>query len=683
MTQRKRLYVPEFFLQPYPIRLFSLVVITLLQLLSLRAAGQQASAIERMAIEGYGKRFTDTVASLSIQREALALARRDGNDEDKAICYAYLALTHRRLLHLQDFTHYADSAYTGAGKTKSVRAKAYGAMAMGSLKSYIEDNARALEYLLEAYTLFAGLKAYDLCARIGADISYLFASGSQAKVEKYADEALAYAMQAGDAESILHARLAVGSYMLDKVDPLPPEQWSAAVEFFLYTILLAEKDAEYIVSKSNVGIAYVNLAALYMNGPKPIDETSFFVNLQKAMDIAQQYNLRNIYRSGIGLRGQFFMEKGDYETAEKLFKEGIVYQQSLPYSDNAILVTFYDHLKEIAAERKDYRSYFAYDREFIKYNTLKYDESLQRMLQYADARFESEKQLSLIQRLEHENKLHQKNQLLGYGIAGVLLIGLVFMYRSYYYRQKFFQNREDILQQQQSNDALKLQLLERETLENLAEKLALERRLLSSQMDPHFIFNALGNIQSMILQKDTAQAVSYLSKFAKLTRQVLEHSRTEAIALQEEIDTLTNYIALQQLRLNNSFTYRIVCDDAIDTSILIPPLLIQPFVENAVEHGLKPLLHDRPGLLEIRFTEDYAQRLLICTITDNGIGLEASRRRKVHDTHRSLSTRITDERLSLMQKDNPRAGFSVHDGSPTHGAGCTVILHIPITIQDV
>lgn len=653
------------------------VVVLWSLLLPLPAEGQQPSTIEKMAMEGYAQRFTDTVASLNMQQMALALARQQNSGEDKSICYAYLALTHRRLLHLKDFTRYADSAYIEAGKTKNLRATAYGAMAMGSFKSYIEDNARALDYLLDAYKLFAALKAYDLCARIGSDISYLFASASPSRAKKYADEALSYAMQTGDPESILHARLAVGSYLLDQAEPDNHEKWSEAVDFYRHTILLAEKDAEYIVSKSNIGVAYVNLAVLYMNGPKPIDEEAFLFNLEKTIANARQYNLKNIYRSSIGLRGQYFMQKGEYTIAEELFKEGIAYQQSLPYKDNAILATFYEYLKDIAAQQEDYWSYFRYDQSFAEHNKLKYDESTQRTLQYADARFESEKQTSLIQQLEEDNKLQRKNQLLGYGIAVVLLIGLVFMYRSYYYRQRYYQNREDILQQQQSNDALRMQLLEKETLESLAERLSLERRLLSSQMDPHFIFNALGNIQSMMLQKDTAQAVSYLGKFAKLTRQVLEQSRTEAISLAEEMETLTNYIALQRLRLNDSFHYHLVCDEKTDTSILIPPLLIQPFVENAVEHGLKPLPPSQPGLLEIRFREDHGKKLLICTITDNGIGLAESKRRKAHDAHRSLSTRITDERLSLMMKNNPRAGVDVYEGTPS-GPGCTVILQIPI-----
>ncbi|NML39756.1 histidine kinase [Chitinophaga sp. G-6-1-13] len=639
---------------------------------------QEISPIEKAAREGYSKRFTDSTASIQIQLNALRLAEEKKSKADQAICQAYLAMTHRRLLHLKEFTRYAEQSYHIAGTTSDARAKAFASWAMGSLKSYIEDKSRALDYMLEAYGLFTKLEANDLCARIGADISYLFSPGSEEKVKKYADAALAYAEKTGEPENILHARLAVGSYLSDRTASGDHGQWQEAVTFFRQTIELAEKEETKIISKSNIGIAYINLAVLYLNSHKPTDEQAFLACLEKASHIAQQYDLKNVYRSAIGLRGQFFLEKGEYRIAENLFKTGIAYQQALPYKDNYLLAAFYGCLKDLAAREKDYAAYYAYDIPFVRYNQLKYDESTQQMLQNADARFESDKKITRISQLEQENQLQKKNKLLGYGIAAVLLTGLVFMYRSYYYRQRYYQNREDILQQQQANNELRMQLMEKETLESLAEKLSLERRLLQSQMDPHFIFNALGNIQGMILQQDTALAVAYLSKFARLSRRVLEHSRMEKITLEEEIETLKNYIELQQLRLNKGFDYHIECETSIDPQLLLPPLLIQPFVENAIEHGLKPLASSQRGLLSIRFHEQSNEHILVCTITDNGIGLTESRRRKTHDSHRSLSTKITDERLLLMLKDNPHTRLEVREQPVTDGQGTIVTLYIPI-----
>ncbi|WP_253792184.1 sensor histidine kinase [Flavobacterium sp. HSC-32F16] len=632
-----------------------------------------------MAAEGYAKRFSDTVSSLKIQKQALNLAQKNKNKEDEVICYSYLALTQRRLLHLKEFMHYADTAFYLSQNITKIRVKAHASVAMGALKSYIEDKPQALNYLLEGYTLFSKVNAHDQCAKIASDISYLFSPASPTKVEKYAREAMIHASKSGDPESQLYARLAFGSFLTDNLETEGIGEWETAINFFKETVSLTEANADKIVSKSNIGIAYVNLADLYTKGPKPIDEKAFLMNLEKAENIAKKYDVKIILRSAIGLKGYYFMQKGDYIKAELLFIEGINYQKSLPYTDNYLFATFYSCLKDVAVKRKDFQAYYGYDTLYSKFTQLKYKESTQALLQNADARYESSKKAERIKQLELENELEQKNKLLGYGIAGVLLIGLVFMFRSYYYRQRYYQNREDFLQQEQVHNELKMQLMEKETIENLAARLSLERRLLRSQMDPHFIFNALGNIQSMILQKDTIPAVSYLNKFAKLTRQVLEQSRKETISLEEEISTLKNYIELQQLRLNNGFDYIIKCDENVETDVLIPPLLIQPFIENAVEHGLKPQENSVKGLIEIYFKEDEEQQSLICTIKDNGIGLTASRKLKINDTHQSLSTTITDERLSKMKKENPNAGFAIKERDPeTDNHGCIVILNIPI-----
>ncbi|MDN3693035.1 histidine kinase [Chryseobacterium tructae] len=611
---------------------------------------------------------------------ALQTSQKAESKEDEAICSAYLALTHKRLLHLKEFTKYAEKSYDIAKSLKSNRAKAFANAAMGYLKSYTDDKSKALTFFLEAYALFNTIQSYDQSAKLGADISYLFSPNSPEKVKKYADEGLSYAEKSGNPESILHARLAVGNYLSDLIASGKTDRWQEALSFFIQTIAFIEKNEAKIDSKSNIGVAYINLAALYMNDPKPIDEKSFLSALEKALVIGKQYGIKSVYRSSMGLRGQFYVSKGDYRMAESLFKEGISYQQNLPYKDNYLLAAFYECLKNIAAEEKDYKAYLEYDTFFIKYNKLKYDESTQQILQNADAKYESEKKIARIQQLEQENKLQKQNQLLGYGISAVLFIGLIFMYRSYYFRQRYHQKREDFLQQQQANNELKMELLEKETLENLAEKLSLERRLLQSQMDPHFIFNALGNIQGMILRKDTDLALLYLGKFAKLSRRVLEQSRMETITLEEEILTLENYIELQQLRLNQSFDYQIQCDDSIDQQLHIPPLLIQPFVENAIEHGLKPLEAFQKGALFITFEEKPLENLLICTIKDNGIGLSASRKQKTDDSHSSLSTKITDERLLLMLENNSSAKLKVRELTIAQDGqqGCLVTLYIPI-----
>ncbi|MEP4534143.1 MAG: histidine kinase [Cyclobacteriaceae bacterium] len=173
----------------------------------------------------------------------------------------------------------------------------------------------------------------------------------------------------------------------------------------------------------------------------------------------------------------------------------------------------------------------------------------------------------------------------------------------------------------------------------------MEQRMLRLQMNPHFIFNALASIQNFILQSNTKESVSYLAKFGKLMRQILEHSREEFISISEETDMLKNYIEIQQLRFKNSFDFSIELDPSFDPEEMkIPPLFAQPFVENAIEHGLKDKKAD--GMLSIRFKPDGNNVLL--EVEDNGSGINTTA--NTGKEHKSLATRITKERLVIFEK---------------------------------
>ena len=169
----------------------------------------------------------------------------------------------------------------------------------------------------------------------------------------------------------------------------------------------------------------------------------------------------------------------------------------------------------------------------------------------------------------------------------------------------------------------------------------IEQRALRLQMNPHFIFNALASIQNYILQSDTKESVKYLSKFGKLMRQILEHSRQEFISIEDEADMLTNYLQIQQLRFQNSFQFTIHIADELDAeNVKIPPLFAQPLVENAIEHGLSGVEN---GLVEISFEKTKEGVLL--SVSDNGRGMNKS----VSTTnHKSMATKITLDRLGLF-----------------------------------
>ncbi|OJJ22074.1 hypothetical protein BKI52_08525 [marine bacterium AO1-C] len=208
-------------------------------------------------------------------------------------------------------------------------------------------------------------------------------------------------------------------------------------------------------------------------------------------------------------------------------------------------------------------------------------------------------------------------------------------------------------------------------LENAFNKAALES--LQLQMNPHFIFNAMGAIQHYIVTNDSKNASIYLAKFSRLMRAVLENSRQEYICLDEEIDMLENYLVLQNLRHEGSFEYQVTIDDQLDPEMItIPPMFAQPFIENAIEHGIAHLKEN--GLITIDFS--LQQDVIVLKITDNGRGIEDSLRAKAAQTkeHRSLATIITKERIALYQQSlKKNITFKVK----SLDQGTQVIFHLP------
>lgn len=176
----------------------------------------------------------------------------------------------------------------------------------------------------------------------------------------------------------------------------------------------------------------------------------------------------------------------------------------------------------------------------------------------------------------------------------------------------------------------------------------LERSALLAQMNPHFIFNALNSIQSYLAAHHNDKAVSYLAKFSKLIRTILNHSRESKVSLADEIQALEQYLKLEQMRFKDGFSYKIQLDSDIEEEhIFIPPLLTQPYLENAIIHGLSKKAG--PGKIYISYKLE--NNKLIATIIDNGIGIEESKKDKFNkEDHlrKSVGMTITRERLERM-----------------------------------
>lgn len=176
-----------------------------------------------------------------------------------------------------------------------------------------------------------------------------------------------------------------------------------------------------------------------------------------------------------------------------------------------------------------------------------------------------------------------------------------------------------------------------------------EMKMIQSQMNSHFLFNTLNSIKNYIIKNETRLAASYLTSFAQLIRNVLNNSQKELISLASELDTLKLYLKLEMLRFDNKFDYTIVVDNAIDINkTKVPPLLLQPFIENAIWHGL--LHKDTKGKIEVSIKKEYGK--LIYSIIDNGVGRKKAEEMKSKSAlgKKTYGLKLSSERLETFKK---------------------------------
>ena len=222
----------------------------------------------------------------------------------------------------------------------------------------------------------------------------------------------------------------------------------------------------------------------------------------------------------------------------------------------------------------------------------------------------------------------------------------------------------------ESNQKLELAYLELEERKK-SEFANLQLKSLRAQMNPHFMFNAMNSIQSLVLKGDKHEAYNYLTKFASLIRENLNMSEKSFIEFDEELSLLKKYLELEKLRVRDDFEYKIIGEHEVN-NIKIPSMIIQPFIENAIKHGL---LHKIEGLKKVKI-EFYLDTVLKCIITDNGVGIKASEKINIKNLSKevSFSTKAIKDRLALL-KDYYKSdiGFKYEEISE----GTKVILKIP------
>lgn len=276
------------------------------------------------------------------------------------------------------------------------------------------------------------------------------------------------------------------------------------------------------------------------------------------------------------------------------------------------------------------------------------------------------------QELEDEST---KKNLLITGVVLIIIFGIIII------RYILLNQKNEVHKHELEKNELKLLQLESEKTKSELQRQAteLEMQALRAQMNPHFIFNSLNSINCFILQNNGEQASEYLTKFSRLVRLILENSQSAFIPLESEIEALRVYIELESVRFEQHFSFEISVPDDIDPACLkVPPLIIQPYVENAIWHGL--MHKEEKGHLLISMYQEHDE--LFCKITDDGIGRTKAFELKSKSAapHKSMGMQITASRIALLQNDlRSSKTIKITDliGPDGTARGTEVILNIP------
>jgi LytS/YehU family sensor histidine kinase len=210
-------------------------------------------------------------------------------------------------------------------------------------------------------------------------------------------------------------------------------------------------------------------------------------------------------------------------------------------------------------------------------------------------------------------------------------------------------------------------------------KAELETKVLRLQMNPHFIFNSLNSIENFIMQNEKRLASDYLNKFARLIRMILDSSRDEAVPVSKDMEALQLYIDLEQLRFNNKFSYKTFVDPALTSGdYRVPSLLIQPYVENAIVHGLA---HSEEDDLSLTVSAILEEDKIKYVVQDNGIGRDKAKEYNAKNKpyHQSIGLQITEARINIFNKEEMMNGpvvFTdlVDENKNPHGTKVEIII---------
>ncbi len=376
--------------------------------------------------------------------------------------------------------------------------------------------------------------------------------------------------------------------------------------------------------------------------------------------------------------GAIMMLADARQASGELERAGKMYQQALEISVGIGALDYQRQLKvalsENAARRNDYYSAFQHLQQATQLSDTLYSRQTADKVTELAEKFEVERKENQIALLSMENQLKETELSNEANIRKGLLIGLGLVFILGFV---VWNGQRKAIKNQRVLDEKNQEILKREYQQALVE---LELKALRAQMNPHFIFNCMNSINRLILEEKNEEAARLLTKFSRLIRLILEHSGKKKISLQQELDLLETYIHLEARRFDGSLDYQVHLEIDEDMEFIeIPSMILQPFVENAILHGLLPRT-DKSGCLKLVIQQK--EKSLLCSIEDNGVGREKAKELKENSilSHKSMAMKVTESRLQLLNGIQSEQLVQVTDlvDAQARPCGTRVEVEIPI-----
>ncbi|MES2131557.1 MAG: histidine kinase [Bacteroidota bacterium] len=550
-----------------------------------------------------------------------------------------------------------------------VKGAANGLLNIGAMHYQKGDVIKALHYYYESLSLYEKIndrKGIMTC--IYNIAALLYVQGQKDKARAYYFRCLKIARDLKDNEFINESITNIATiYRDDLVALLDRNANMDSINAYQSKVVLYYNSALQQSKQHNFVRFYVQdlygLAGTYhrlffymkkQGYPKDTVQAMFNKSLnyyEQAVKISEEHNYKRLLSNILHGMAGLYLAIDDISRAEALGLRSFKIAEEIKIPSNIRLAS--EVLYRIYKSKNDYKNaLLMHERYATLKDSLLNEEtkntSLQKQFGY-EAEKKEQENVVLSQKNEIQQLELSRKEYFIYGMASIIVLILILSF--------LFIRQSRIISDQKT--------------------MKLEQRLLRSQMNPHFIFNSLMAIQSFVYKNEPKESGKYLASFAKLVRAILENSREEYITLSKEVQWLENYLKLQQLRFDNKFDYVIhTAEDLELDTTMIPPMLTQPSIENALEHGLKNI--DYKGFIEVEFKKE--KNYLLVRVKDNGVGISVSSAAvntdKESDKHTSLSTMITKERLQLLNRRKFRKiNFDI---SPVEPKGTLITFSIPL-----